>query len=125
MGPGSVGPQFWPSALFLLVPTWQYLALCSKIVPGTELRGTCHLFRRLMRLPRKLLWDPDLLDLLLPLLSKGWNPASVVSASCLPGHLIPCYSQRTLPLPPKFLSSDCPLPPGGHSGGLPYSLHRL
>ena len=27
MDPGSVGPQFWPSALFLLVPTWQYLAL--------------------------------------------------------------------------------------------------
>lgn len=50
----------------------------------------------------------------------------LVSARCLPGHLlIPCYSQGTLPLPPKFPSSDCLLPPRGHSGGLPYSLHRI
>lgn len=27
MGAGSVGLQFWPSALFLLVPTGQYLTL--------------------------------------------------------------------------------------------------
>lgn len=59
---------------------------------------------------------PDLLVLLLPMFSEGWNPACEGSAKCLPGHvLLMHYSRQALPSCKGPHLLNCPCPPGPRS----------